>query len=164
MVQFHPGESYNRGRMSPSEQTNQATRDEWRDLGFYYDFDEATARWRLVGSRSGLLHFRDLLIAYVTNPKNDRIAEHEHYGPYFYLTIRTWSEPAITPDGIVGTLVDIRRFAQLLEEKLQQASIGEMFMLDTEYAGSNSALLECKILEDGFDPASADPLLRESTT
>lgn len=145
--------------MSPSEQTNQATRDEWRDLGFYYDFDEATARWRLVGSHSGLLRFCDLLIAYASNPKHDRIPQHEHYGPYFYLTVRTWSEPAIAPDGIVGTLADLRRLAHLMEEKLQRASIGETFTIDTEYASNNAAIIQCEIGEDDFDPANADPLL-----
>ena len=145
--------------MSPSEQTNQATRQEWRDLGFYYDFDKATARWRLVGSRSGLLHFRDLLIAYANDPKRDRLSEHDHYGPYFYLTIRTWKEPAIVPDGIMGTLADIHRFAQLFEAKLQQSCIGEMFTIDTEYATNNAAILQCELQADGFDPASADPLL-----
>src|SRR5437868_6649889 len=110
--------------MSPSEQTNQATRDEWRDLGFYYDFDAAQARWRLVGSQSGLRHFRDILIGYANNPKHQQLSEHTHYGPYFYLTIRTWSEPAITPDGIVGTLADVRRLARLGDEKLQTTLVG----------------------------------------
>ena len=145
--------------MSPSEQTNQLTRDEWRDLGFYYDFDESLARWRLVGSRSGLLHFRDLLNAYANDPRRHQLSEHEHYGPYFYLSIRTWNEPAIAPDGIMGTLADIRRFAQLLEKKLQHTSIGSTFIIDTEYASNNSAILQCELQADGFDPASADPLL-----
>jgi hypothetical protein len=149
--------------MSPSKQTNQLTRDEWRDLGFYYDFDEATTRWRLIGSHSGLLHFRDLLIAYANAPNHNRLSEHEHYGPYSYLTVRTGSKPAILPEGIVGTLADIRRFADLLEKKLRQTAIGEMFTIGSEYANTNSAFLECEIQVDGFDPASADPLLRQDS-
>jgi hypothetical protein len=148
-----------RGKMSPLEHTNQTTRDEWRELGFYYDFDEVTALWRLIGSRNGLLHFRDLLLAYANDPKHSSLSEHEHLGPYFYLTIRTWKEPAITPDGIIGTLTDIQRFAQLFEEQLQGISIGDIFMLDTEYAARNTAVLRCELQADGFDPASADPLL-----
>jgi hypothetical protein len=159
-----PVKPYTRGRMSPSEQTNQHTRDEWRDLGFYYGFDETPARWRLVGSRSGLLHFRDLLIAYANDPRNQQLSEHEHYGPYFYLTIRTWSESTITAEGIIGTLADIRRLAQLFEEKLRRTPIGGVFSIDTEYASNNAAILFCEIQVDGFDPASADPLLHESTS
>jgi hypothetical protein len=145
--------------MSPSEHTNQLTRNEWRDLDFYYDFDKRLGRWRLVGSRSGLLHFRDLLIAYANDPRRHHLAEHAHYGPYFYLTIRTWKEPAITPDGIMGTLADIRRLAQLVEKKLQHTSVGSTFIIDTEYASNNAATLQCELQAEGFDPASADPLL-----
>ena len=32
--------------MCPSEKINQATRDEWRDLGFYYEQDDS--RWIFI--------------------------------------------------------------------------------------------------------------------
>ena len=145
--------------MSPSEQTNQATRAKWRDLGFYYDFDPSQACWRFVGSQHGLRHFRDLLIAYTHNPQHQQLSEHEHYGPYFYLTVRTGNAPAIASDGIVGTLDDLRRLAHLVDEKLHTTLIGGLFTIDGEYASHNLAILQCEVQADAFDPASADPLL-----
>jgi len=41
----------------PSEATNNATRREWRELGFFYDRDDENKVWRLTGSRAGLLRF-----------------------------------------------------------------------------------------------------------
>jgi hypothetical protein len=146
--------------MTPPENINRLTRTEWRELGFFYDFDEAHARWRLVGSRNGLFKFRDLLLAYTNDSRNQSLAEHEHYGPYNYLTIRTWSETNISADGIEGTLDDLKRLAQLVEEKLQMISDGSTFILSTEFASNSAAILQFEVREDSFDPASADPLLQ----
>ena len=76
------------------EQMNRMTREGWRELGFYYDFDEARFCWRLIGSRSGLLKLRDILNGYADDPRNEQISEHEHYGPYSYLKLMTWAEAA----------------------------------------------------------------------
>ena len=66
----------------PSDATNQATRREWRELGFFYERDDASREWRVTGSRSGLQRLRDLLLDYVADPRNRAESEHEHYGPY----------------------------------------------------------------------------------
>ncbi len=66
-----------------------ATRREWRELGFFYDYDEKQACWRLVGAQAGLLKFCELLRQYADNPKNDKLSEHDHYGPYSYLKVMT---------------------------------------------------------------------------
>jgi len=34
----------------PSEAVNEATRRQWRDLGFFYDRDDAAKSWRIVGT------------------------------------------------------------------------------------------------------------------
>ena len=73
----------------PSDATNRMTR---RELGFVYDKDDDRKESRLVGSRSGLLRFRDLLLEYSADPRNAKKSEHEHYGPYMYLEIMTWPE------------------------------------------------------------------------
>src|ERR1035438_7741098 len=73
----------------PSDATNRATTQEWRELGFFYDRDDRARVWKLTGSRSGLLRFRDLLLSYVADPCNALEAEHEHYGPYAYLEVMT---------------------------------------------------------------------------
>jgi len=57
----------------PSEAINRATIREWRDLGFYYYRNDAAREWRLVGSRSGLLGFRDALFRYAADPRHSDI-------------------------------------------------------------------------------------------
>jgi hypothetical protein len=142
-----------------AEQMNRSMREGWRELGFYYDFDEDSSRWRLVGSRSGLLKFRDILNGYAEDPRNVQISEHEHYGPYSYLKLMTWAEAEITGDAICGTLPDFRRLAAMVGDKLNASSAGSTFTIGDEYAGGSKAALEFEVREEGFDPASADPLL-----
>ncbi len=83
-----------------NEKIRQATIDEWRQLGFYYENDER--KWTLAGSKSGLLNFCKLLEQYVQNPQNKMISEHEHFGPYMDLKIITWDKPMITKDAVYG--------------------------------------------------------------
>ena len=143
----------------PSEEVNQVTREEWRELGFFYDFDEKSPRWIFVGSRSGLLKFRDLLIDYANNPRNEGLSEHEHYGPYMYLELMTWSEADITEHAICGTLSDFKRLAEMVEGKLGHCNAGDGFSIGAEYAEGSDAVIEFEVRDEGFDPASADPLL-----
>lgn len=51
----------------PSEETNVATRAEWRELGFYAGCDQSAQAWHLVGSAAGLLNFRDRLLSYAAD-------------------------------------------------------------------------------------------------
>jgi hypothetical protein len=79
-----------------NSELDQRTVNEWRDLGFFYDYDEVESCWRVIGSREGFMKFVDLLESYVMNPRNGRLSEHEHYGPYSYLKLMTWSQAEIT--------------------------------------------------------------------
>ena len=143
-----------------TEQMNRLMREGWRELGFYYDFDEERFRWRLVGSRSGLLKFRDILNDYADDQRNEQVSEHEHYGPYSYLKLMTWGEAAITEDAICGTLPDFRRLAAIVGDKLNASSASSTFTISGEYADSSKAVIEFEVREEGFDPANADPLLQ----
>lgn len=134
-------------------------REEWRELGFFYEYDKELRLWRLVGSCSGLLKFPDLLNDYVADAKNEKLSEHEHYGPYMYLKVTTWDEPFLSEGGIFGSLLDLKRLANLVAEKLQACSAGDVFTIDTEYAGGNEARIEIVVKEEEFDPVNADPLL-----
>ena len=140
------------------ERMDEATRQDWRDLGFFYDRDKDARCWRLIGSKSGLLKFSTLLNDYVADERNAALSEHEHYGPYWYLKIITWNEAVITERDISGTLDDFRRLADIVRERLENVLPGDAFEIDKEYAPNNEYKLRFEVREDGFDPAEEDPL------
>lgn len=137
----------------PSDGVNQATRQEWRELGFFYDRDDEAREWRLVGSRAGLLRFRDLLLAYIADPRNSQLSEHGHYGPYIYLKVMTWSEAGLGPDAIYGTIADLGRLAQFVEAKLSESAPGSRLLIREEFSPESPYELALYVREDGFDPA-----------
>jgi hypothetical protein len=140
------------------EEINELTKEEWRELGFFYDQDKSARCWRLVGSRSGLLNFCTLLDDYAANERNATLSEHDHYGPYWYLKIVTWSEPLISEDDVRGTLVDLKRLSALTKERLENVNPGDVFEIDKEYSEKNDFKLRFEVRDDGFDPADEDPL------
>jgi hypothetical protein len=142
-----------------SEATNRATRREWRELGFFYDRDDQNKLWKLTGSRSGLLRFRDVLLSYVADPRNALKSEHEHYGPYSYLEVMTWSEAGFDDHAIRGPVAALARLAALIEAKLSTARVGSTVRIQEEFAADSPYALVLDLREDGFDPAAADPLL-----
>jgi hypothetical protein len=144
--------------MTP-EELNEQTKEDWRDLGFFYDYDNSKACWQLIGSRTGLLRFCDILIEYTANDRKKKLSEHEHYGPYWYLKLVTWNAPVITPHDIRGTFEDFRRLSSLTREKIAHAFPGDRVEIDKEYSSGNEAILLFEVREDSFDPASGDPLV-----
>ena len=89
------------------------------------------------------------------------ISEDEHYGPYSYLKIMTWDKPVINNDAISGTLSDLKKLSNLIKKKLESQRIPSEFEIDKEYSNQNESKLRFEIKEDGFDPASADPQLKD---
>ena len=146
---------------SRNPKVDEATRREWRELGFFYDYDKKEAYWRLVGSRDGLLKFCELLSQYASNPKNNLKSEHDHYGPYMYLEIMTWDEPQITDHAIAGPLADLQRLSEICRGKLTICKPGDVIVIDKEYSQANTAKLQFEIQENNFDPVNADPQLME---
>jgi hypothetical protein len=142
-----------------ADDIDQMLKEDWRELGFFYDHDKDLRSWQLTGSRSGLLNFCTRLKNYVAKPGNEKLGEHEHFEPYWYLTIITSDKNQITDYGIFGTLQDLNRLADIVYEKLQTCNEGDTFAIDDEYADTNEAKLEFIVKEEGFDPASADKLL-----
>jgi hypothetical protein len=143
----------------PSDATNRATKREWRELGFFYDRDDQTRVWKLTSSRAGLLRFRDALLSYVADPRNASKSEHQHYGPYAYLEVMTWPEAGFDDHAIRGSLTDLARLAKLIEVKLAAARPGSSVLIREEFAADSPYALVLDLREDGFDPATADPLL-----
>ena len=147
--------------MAPSEATNEHIRREWRELGFYYDSDDNEKKWRLVGSRVGLKKFEKALLGYVANPMNIQQSEHEHYGPYMYLEVMTWPGAGIDGHSIHGSLDDLRRLAGLINKLLHSVRPGDRFVIGPEYSPAAEYSIHFEVMEDGFDPAAADPDLAD---
>lgn len=130
----------------------------WRELGFYYDVVESPSQshWRFYGSKSGLMNFVQLLTDYMSNPVNNAISEHSHYGPYSCLKVITWDKPIIHPQYIAGSIEDLGKFRDLLAGKLERAREGDSFTIDKDYSLENQADASFFVMGDGFDPVSMD--------
>jgi hypothetical protein len=126
----------------PSQATNDATRREWRELGFFYDRDDAAKTWRLVGSRSSLLRFRDLLLACAANESNAPESEHQHCGPYMNLEIMTWHEAGFDDHSIHGPLSELKRLGEIIEQKLLVTKPGKTILIQSEFATKFKANLQ----------------------
>ena len=136
--------------------------DEWRELGFFYDFDERLSvnQWRFYGNKQGLFNFVKLLDAYVINSNNDMSFEHDHYGPYMYLKIITLEdECVINENAIGGTITDLKKLRDLIADKIEKSLPGQTFTIDKEYGLHNSATTKFFVMADNFDPVSMDELI-----
>jgi hypothetical protein len=148
-----------KGYAVPSKATNEATRAEWRDLGFFYDRDDELRQWRIIGSKDGLALFARVLQRYASDPRNEMVSEHDHLGPYMYLKIGTWNAPDITDDWIAGTLPNLLHLSSIIEGKLPYAKPGDRIALRDAYAPTSSYELVLEVREDDFDPVRADEQL-----
>jgi hypothetical protein len=138
------------------DRMKEETRSEWRELGFFYDRDESSKEWLLIGSRAGLLRFPALLHGYVADSRNEVKSEHEHYGPYMYLEVMTWPDAGIDGHSIHGSLKDLGRLAALVEERLSGLTPGHRVRIREEFASTAEYTLVIELRDDGFDPASVD--------
>jgi hypothetical protein len=145
--------------MMPSGAVDHKTREEWRELGFFYIRDDLARVWKLIGSRSGLLGFRDALLAYAEDPRRAEKSEHQHYGPYMYLEIMTWPEAGFDGHAIRGPLQDLKRLGAIVEAKLAAAKPGDTVCIQGEFSSNSPYALILEVREDGFDAAQADPML-----
>lgn len=138
---------------------DQQEREEWRELGFYYDRDDETKIWNIYGDRSGLNNLCVIIEEYISTKENEGLGEHEHLGPYQYLKIVTSNEPMITKQGIFGSFSDLKSFAKLFKSKLDQGSVNGQFTIGNEFAKSCEYWMVFHVMPDGFDPVSMDERL-----
>ncbi len=133
-------------------------KDEWRNLGFYYDLkkDIDNNDWRFFGSKQGLFKFVKILDYYISEARNNFISEHAHYGPYNYLKIMTWNSPVITENYIAGTIYNLKDLTTIVTNALHKTKIGQTFKIDSEYGTNNTAILNFFVMADDFDPVSMD--------
>ncbi len=135
--------------------TEDQIRQQWRALGFFCELDDQEREWTLTGSRAGLLFFPDLLLGYAADPENSRDGSQKHYGPYGSLAIMTL-QAGFGGNAIRGSLIDLRRLAELIEAKLASAQPGELVRIRKEFAADSPYTLVLDVRADGFDPASVD--------
>lgn len=141
--------------LNKKEAIEAATRDEWRELGFYFDYDESSKTLNIHGDRTGLTKFSSLLLAYTSNPSNAELSEHDHMGPYMSLEIRTGKALKIHESCIEGTIDDFRMLSQFLEDQLSHSDSGQSFSFRNEDDASSS-LLCFHLHPNGFDASSLD--------
>ena len=141
--------------MLSEEQLNDI-RDAWRGLGFHYDRDDAAKQWNFIGSGTGLFRFVSVLREYVADARNRKIGEHEHYGPYMYLKIVTRDKAGMDGGSIHGSLEDLARLADLVENAANRLKPGEAATIREEYAADAEYSMILELREDGFDPSSKD--------
>lgn len=141
----------------PSERTNEATRREWRELGFFYDRDDDSKKWRIVGARDGIEKFADAVAKFASNPRNRPQSEHDHLGPYMYLEIGSWPKPEITDHWIAGPLDALTQLADHLRAIAVAAKEDETFLLREVVSPDSAYELRVEIRPEPFDPAKEDP-------
>jgi hypothetical protein len=131
-------------------------RDQWRELGFFYDVDDDAKAWRFRGTREGLNRFVTELEAYVQRPSSAVESEHEHLGPYMYLKVVTSRGAFVNGNAIGGTLSDLARLARLFEQRLRDTIPGTRFSIQQEFSPTAEYELDVCVELDGFDPAAPD--------
>ena len=149
-----------RGGAMLSEESREQVRDSWNGLGFFYDRDDERHAWRVMGSRAGLLRFARLLERYADDPVHAKVSEHEHYGPYWYLEFMTGATPQIARHAIVGMPQDFRALAHTVVTIAGNAGVGDIVVIDQQFAQTNEYVLEIAVEADSFLPADADPQLQ----
>ena len=138
-------------------------REQWLDLGFFYKRDVVAKEMRIVGSRAGLAAFARLLREYAEDSRNAMQSEHEHYGPYGDLKVMTWPDASMDRRSICGTLQDLKRLAELIDERVAALQPGALARIREEYSATSECGLVLDVREDGFDPASLDGNLTTTT-
>jgi len=145
----------------PSSAIDEATRRDWRGLGFYYERDDDSKTWRLLGTRDGLLGIAASLKAYAADENKKQESEHEHFGPYWYLEVGTWHTPEITEHWIAGPLESIDALASRVHTELIGAQPPATIRIRDMFAPSSPYEFQLEVQLEGFDPALADPQCRK---
>ena len=145
----------------PAPELNEATRRDWRELGFYYERNDVTKTWRLLGSRKGLLGFVASLRDYASDEDKRQISEHEHFGPYWYLEVGTWHTAEITDHWIAGPLDSIAALASYIETELSTVNPPATIGIRKNFSPGSAYEFLFEVQPDDFDPALADPKCRE---
>ena len=136
--------------------TSGITKEEWRLLGFFYEFEDSSKTWNLTGSPTGLQSLVAMISDFCSNPMNSGISEHIHVGPYQYLKVVAWNSAEIRSDGIYGTIDDLRNFSAILGAILQDKNVNKTFEIGKTYCPLSENGIQVFIKPYGYDPAVPD--------
>lgn len=142
--------------MTYSKATSQATAEDWRKLGFYYECDEEKQVWRFVGSKAGLYKLAYLFIEYSSNPYNQKISEHQHYGPYMYLKIATSVDFGIGKYGFCGSLRNFNDLGRQINDKIMSAEENSTIVFVPIWSSVTDYRLIFDVRQENFDLATVD--------
>lgn len=131
---------------------------EWRELGFYYDYNGYNKVWLIVASPEGLLNLIKILNDYSEQNAYAGVSEHLHIGPSSYLKLVTWNKAQIVKDGIYGQQNDFARLAEIIARQLDGLPRDRnWFVVDKEFGECNEAVLRFVVIrDDAFDPSVFD--------
>lgn len=138
---------------------NELNMKEWRDLGFYYEYDDEKHQWDFYGDKRGLMTLTTIIDEYMSFEENKELSEHIHLGPYQYLKVVTWKEPEINEQGLFGTFLDLNRFVNNFRDKVQLTSANDQFVVGEDYSNKSISRIVVHVMPDGFDPSSMDDSL-----
>ena len=162
MMESPRSRAADRGRSLIPMDTITATIQEWRNLGFHYDRDDDRRTWKITGSVSGLSRFSDILRRFASDPRNDVLFEHEHYGPYGYLKIiNVPGEQGFNSNAIYAPRCEFAKLADLIDLRLANARPGASFDLSSDFAPDSEFELRLTVAPVDFDPGLFDPWVQQ---
>lgn len=141
-------------KLSPKLQ--EMTKEEWRELGFYYISDDDKGRWDLHGSVNGLSNLISLIESFLA--QDEVLGKHEHLLPHWYLTFEFTKAGDVSKRGLVGSKRDFQALNSFLRKQFEEAQKGDVIDLHRFYQ-SPSYKMFLHIHGDSFDPSSMDPQL-----
>ncbi|MBH0014336.1 hypothetical protein I6F66_19895 [Pseudoalteromonas sp. NZS100_1] len=132
------------------------TREEWRELGFYYIIDDDSKAWNLYGSVDGLSNFITEILKFTA--RDEVKGEHEHLLPHWYLTLQYDDGFDICERGILASKIELLIFIDILKQLLLKAKVGEIIGLHN-HVKSASYRMYLHVKGADFDPSKLDPQL-----
>lgn len=141
--------------MNLSYESKCQIRDEWNELGFYYQIDKHNKHWIFHLNKEGLRKFCELINEFTDNYSNDQIGEHDHYGPYMYFKLVVMDKLIINEDCIGGKNEDLKLLAEFISDGLKEKGSGvyilnDGLLKDTEYK------LKFVVKDENFKPGTMD--------
>ena len=129
------------------------TRNEWKELGFFYYSDDSEKRWDLYGSQSGIVRLSEEISDFIS--RDEIFGEHQHLLPHWYLTIEYDEVPDINKRGIVGRKVDLLKVRDFLNSAQNNSSPRSCVAIHSCF-DQTTYKMYFHIEQDDFDPSSMD--------